>query len=249
MTFKHILITGASSGIGEALALSYAAPGIRLDLSGRDAVRLEAVAQACRGRGAVVSAAVVDVTDQDATAQWINICEAQDPLELVVANAGVSGGLGETHEQTRRILRTNIDGVVNTVLPAVDLMRARRRGQIAIVSSLAAFRGLGGAPAYGASKAAVRIWGEGLREALAPDNIGVSVICPGFVVSRMTDANKFPMPFLMSAGKAARIIQRGLAANRGRISFPWPVAAAVWLLSVLPDSWAHTLTRGLPAQK
>lgn len=241
----HILITGASSGIGEALAFVYAAPGVHLSLSGRDAARLEAVVAACRSKGAVANGAIVDAADEVATTEWIKACDAQAPLDLVVANAGISGGMG-SHEQTRRILRTNVDGVVNTVLPAVDVMRPRKRGQIAIVSSLAGFRGLGGAPAYGASKAAVRVWGEGLRPILARDGIGMSVVCPGFVVSRMTDVNKFHMPFLMDTDKAARIIQRGLTANKGRISFPWPMAFVVWLLSILPNRLAELLTHGLP---
>lgn len=241
----HILITGASSGIGEALALAYAAPEVRLSLSGRDAARLEAVVTACRNKGAVADGWPVDVADEVATARWIRVRDAHASLDLVVANAGISGGMG-SHEQTRRILRTNVDGVVNTVLPAIDLMRPRKRGQIAIISSLAGFRGLGGAPAYGASKAAVRVWGEGLRPVLARDGIGVSVVCPGFVVSRMTDVNKFHMPFLMNTDKAARIIQRGLAANKGRISFPAPMAFLVWLLSIVPNALAEALTRGLP---
>jgi len=260
MEFQHILITGASSGIGEALAIAYAAPGIHLSLSGRDAGRLESVAQTCRSRGAFVESAIVDVIDASAMAQWIAACDARAALDLVIANAGVSGGMG-SGEQTRRILHTNIDGVVNTVLPTIDAMRVRaraegahsigrpsagRRGQIAIISSLAAFRGLASAPAYGASKAAVRVWGEGLRGVLAKDNIGVSVVCPGFVVSRMTDVNKFPMPLLMKSDKAAYIIQRGIAANRGRISFPGILAFLVVFLAALPDAWADRLTRRLP---
>lgn len=244
--FRHVLITGASSGIGEALAANYAGPGVILSLSGRDAERLAAVARTCRERGAVVEAASLDVTDSAAMAAWIAARDRVAELDLVIANAGVSAGMDETGTATRRIFATNVDGVLNTVLPAIDLFRPRRAGHIALISSLASFRGVGGAPAYGASKAAIRVWGEGLRGALARDNIGVSVVCPGFVTSRMTDVNKFPMPFLMSAEKAARIIRRGIAANRGRIAFPWPMWAAVWLLASLPDAWAGTITRALP---
>src|SRR3546814_12235413 len=106
-------------------------------------------------------------------------------------------------------------------------MRPRRRGQIAIMSSLAAFRGFPGAPAYCASKAAVRIWGEALRGMLGREGIEVSVICPGYVKSRMTAHNDFPMPLLMEAGRAAAIICRGLAANKARIVFPRRLDAAV----------------------
>ena len=251
--FKHILITGASSGIGEALATDYARPSMTLSLSGRDADRLMAVAEACRRRGATVDHRVLDVTDRAAMAAWIEARERAVPLDLVIANAGVSAGLGENSgdavEKTRRIFAVNVDGVLNTVLPAMAFFRARRRGQIGIVSSLAGFRGIGGAPAYGASKAAVKVWGEGLRGALAEENVGVSVICPGFVTSRMTDVNKFPMPFLMSDAEASDIIRRGLAANKGRIAFPWPMLAAVWFLTLLPDALATALGRILPAKE
>ena len=246
--FRHVLITGASSGIGEALALAYAKPGVHLSLSGRDSARLAATAKGCRERAADVHETVVDVTDQAAMAAWITRRDQTAPLDLVVANAGVSGGMGETSDHTRRIFGVNLDGVLNTVLPAMDLMRPRQRGHIALISSLAAFRGVGGAPAYSGSKAAVRVWGEGLRAALAPEGIGVTVVCPGFVVSRMTAINKFPMPFLMDADRAARIIQAGIARNKGRIAFPWPTWAAVWLLAVLPDRWAGALSSTFPGK-
>ncbi len=247
--FKHVLITGASSGIGEALALLYAAPGVTLSLSGRDSERLEAVGRACRAAGAEVSAEVLDVTVRDAMAVWTRARDTVRPLDLVIANAGVSGGLGENIAVTQRIFAVNVDGVLNTVLPALELMRPRKRGHVAINSSLASFRGVGGAPAYSATKAAVRVWGEGLRGALAPENIGVSVICPGFVVSRMTAVNKFPMPFLMDTEKAAEIIKRGIAANKGRIAFPGVMMFGVWLLAALPDAVADWVTRKLPAKE
>lgn len=246
-----ILITGASSGIGAALALEYAAPGVRLALCGRDAGRLEAVAAACRDKGAAVAARVLSVTDAAAVAAWVAEADAAAPLDLVIANAGISagtGGGGESADQTRAIFAVNVDGVLNTVLPALAPMRARRRGQVAIIASVAGFRGLGSAPAYCASKAAVKAWGEGLRGWLAGDGVKVSVVLPGFVESRMTQANRFPMPFLMPAGKAARIIRRGLDRNRGRIAFPWPTAFGGWLLSVLPDVLVDRLTRRLPGK-
>ena len=250
---RHILITGASSGIGEALALIYAAPGVVLSLSGRDINRLSAVAVACRAHGAIVSDTVIDVVDSAAMTLWIAERDGTGPLDLVIANAGISGGAAgieneDALAQAQRILATNIDGVLNTVTPAVALMRPRGRGQVAIMSSLAGFRGMGSAAAYGASKAAVRVWGEGLRTVLATTGIGVSVICPGFITSRMTATNRFPMPFLMSAGNAARIIKRGLAANRGRIAFPWTMMALVWALAAMPDRLAGRLTGSLPTK-
>lgn len=245
----HILITGASSGIGEALALAYAGPGITLALTGRDAARLAAVAAACRDKGATVAETLTDVTDRDGLASWIYAQDDRLPIELVIANAGISAGTGggvETEAQTRSIFATNLDGVLNSIHPLIPRMVARGRGQIALMSSLASFRGMAGAAAYCGSKAAVRVYGEALRGDLAPRGVGVSVICPGFVVSRMTAVNRFPMPFLMTADRAAHIIRTGLARNRGRIAFPWPTYAVSWLLGVLPPGLVDMILSRAP---
>ena len=236
---KVILITGASSGIGEALALEYAADGVTLVLVGRDLDRLDSVAAKCRDGGAEVRLATIDVTEAKFFGQWLEGVDSTTPVDLVVANAGISGGTsggGEPDEQVRRIFAVNVDGVFNTVHPLIAGMRERRRGQIAIMSSLAAFRGFPGAPAYCASKAAVRSYGESLRGSLAADGIEVSVICPGFIRTPMTAVNPFKMPFLMDAYRAARIIKRGLARNRARIAFPFPTYFAAWLTGALAPS-------------
>ena len=165
-----VLITGASSGIGEALARDYAGPGRFLALSGRDAERLETVAKTCRKFGSQVNAETVDVAERDAMARWIESVDALNPLDLVIANAGTSagtGGQGESESQARDIFAVNLAGVLNTVWPAITAMRGRGRGQIAIVSSIAGFRGMPGTPAYSASKAAVKAYGEALRGWLA----------------------------------------------------------------------------------
>lgn len=247
---QHILITGASSGIGEALALFYAEEGRTLFLCGRDTERLGIVAEKCRAKKAEVYAEKLDVTDAASMENWISRCDKVAPLDLVIANAGISAGPGgkdgETSEQTRRIFAVNVGGVLNTVLPAADKMRERKRGQIAVLSSLAGYRGLPSAPAYSGSKNAIRAWGEALRGSLKDSGIEVNVICPGFVVSRITAKNKFPMPFLMSADKAARIIAGGLAKNKGRITFPPLLAFSVWLMSCLPAGMAEFLLTKLP---
>lgn len=246
---RSILITGASSGIGEALALAYARPGVFLALLGRDAVRLGTVAARCRQAGAEVDTATVDVTDAADLAACMTAVDSRQPLDLIVANAGISGGTARGHEsldQARAIFAVNVDGVVNTVMPLIGPMTRRRRGQIAIMSSLASFRGFPGAPAYCASKAAVRVWGEALRGDLAPHGVEVSVICPGFVVSRMTAANDFHMPLLMPVERAARIIVRGLARNRSRIAFPWRLYAGSWLLAALPSVLADPILQRAP---
>lgn len=246
---KSILITGGSSGIGAALARAYAAPGVCLALTGRDAGRLAAVGNDCTAQGAEVHVEAIDVLERARLAAWIAGRDAAAPIDLLIANAGISagtGGGGEDEAQTQRIMAINVDGVLNTVWPVVPLMRARRHGQIAIMSSLASFRGFPGAPAYCASKAAVRVWGEALRGHLADDGIAVSVICPGYIKTPMTAVNRFPMPLLMDSARAARIVRRGLARNRARITFPWPMYALVRLIAALPPGLIDPLMRRLP---
>lgn len=243
-----ILITGASGGLGAALAECYAGPGRILHLSGRDAARLSAVAARARAKGALVREMVIDVRDAAAMTAWLEgLAELPD---IVIANAGISGGTGarsgDEAERERAIFDVNVGGVLNTVLPLLDRMRRRGSGRIVLISSLAGFRGLPSAPAYCASKAMVRVWGEGLRGWLAADGVGVSVICPGFVDTPMTRVNRFPMPFLMDAEKAARIIRKGIDSGRARIAFPWPLAWGVTLLAALPPAWTDRLLVRLP---
>ena len=246
---RSILVTGASSGIGAALAKAYAAPGATLFLGGRDAGRLAAVARACRERGAVCRERVRDVTDARGMAAWVRACDDLAPLDLAIANAGVSAGSGSAGEnagQTRRVLAVNVDGALNTVLPVLPAMVARGRGQIALMSSLAGFRGLPGAPAYCASKAMLRVWGEGQRAWLRDKGVRLSVICPGFVRTPMSDGNPYPMPFLMEADRAAEIVKRELARDRARIAFPRRTYWAVRLLAALPAAFGDALFRRLP---
>ena len=252
---NSILITGASNGIGAALAREYARPGCTLFLGGRDTARLAGVAADCQAKGAAALPEAIDVVDADAIARWIARSDDRAPLDLVIANAGVSAGTGTAGEppgQAQRIMAINVGGVINTVHPALERFALRpgpgAKGQIALMSSLASFRGFAGAPAYCASKAAVRNYGEGLRNAYAGAGIDVSVICPGFVHSGMTAENDFAMPFVMAADRAARIIRRGLAHNRGRIAFPWQMYAAAWLVQALPTWTTDRIMRGLPAK-
>lgn len=248
-SFTHILISGASSGIGAALALEYAAPGVILSLGGRNSYRLTMVAEEARAKGATVYTTLVDVSRQSIMGNWLREAEGRAPLDLVIANAGISAGTGkggETIAQALEIVETNIVGVLHTILGAAQAMKGRGRGQIAIMSSLAGFRGVPGAPAYAASKAAVRVYGEALRCELAPHGVKVNVICPGFVETPMTEVNDFPMPFLMTPEKAARIIRKGLAKNKGRIAFPWRMAALVWLISTLPPGLTDWILCRLP---
>lgn len=247
-SFTNIVITGASSGIGEALALDYAAPGVALALSGRDGRRLEAVAAACRAKGATVDAGRIDVVEREALAEWLKRFDDAHPVDLVIANAGISIDKNNSaladFSVLRKTLDVNLGGAINTVEPLIGRMTGRGKGQIALVSSLASFIGLPYSASYSASKAALRVWGESIRYVLKKSGVGVSVICPGFVVSRMTAEAPFKMPFMMSAERASEIIRNGLARNKARIAFPIPMKAAIWFAMLLPGTWTARLLGG-----
>lgn len=249
---KSILITGATSGIGAALTHEYAAPGIRLVLSGRNAERLAAVAADARAAGADVETAIIDVTDAEAVGRWVEAADDAGPLDLAIANAGLSGGThggGESVAQASAIFSTNINGVVNALHPAAERMIARGRGQIAMVSSLAGFRGIPGAPAYSTSKVAVRAWGDAMRGRLKRRGVTVSIIFPGFVRTPLTDVNQFPMPLLMEAPKAAALIRRRLARGKALIAFPWPMHLLVRLMAALPNPVSDFIYGRMPEKK
>ncbi len=238
-----ILITGASSGIGEALAQLYSHPGVTLGLLGRDINKLENVANLCSKKGAVAIPVSMDVTDTDKLQQWIVDFNSKHPVDLLIANAGVTSSIGpngeaESWDAIKQVLDINLHGVIATIFPLMEPMRKRGEGQIAIVSSLAAYRGLPITPSYCASKAGIKVYGEALRGWLAKEGVKVSVICPGFVQSAMSDQFAGDKPFLMTAEKAAKIIKRGLECNKPRISFPFPLNFGTWLLALLPASFA-----------
>ena len=245
---RSILITGASSGIGAALARAYAAPRTHLALCGRDAARLAAVADFCRDRGAEVMEACLDVTEAAAVAAWIVNVDRTSPLDLVIANAGIQGGLwrdgaGETLGELHRVMEVNFGGVSNTVHPVLPAMRRRRRGQVALISSLAALRGIPFSPGYCASKAAIKIYSEALRSWLAPEGIDVSVVLPGFVETRLSDTVSGPKPLILSPERAAGIIRRGLAKGRRQIAFPYPLYLGMQLMRALPARLVDPILR------
>lgn len=245
---RSILITGASSGIGAALARHYAQEGVTLFLCGRDEARLHSVAKECRQAGATVQAEIIDVTNKEAMVAWVTGCDRVQPLDLVIANAGISGGTGghpgvpygESPEQIRQLFDINLTGVLNTVDPALPLMTKRGCGQIALISSLASLSGWPGAPSYSASKGAVRIYGEALRVALAKSGVAINVILPGFIKTPMTAVNPYKMPFMISDYEAAKRISLGLKKNKGRIAFPMATYICAGLIGLLPykiGSW------------
>ncbi|MGN0919147.1 MAG: SDR family NAD(P)-dependent oxidoreductase [Alphaproteobacteria bacterium] len=248
---KSVFITGASSGIGRALALEYADKGIVLHLCGRNADRLKKVDLLCQEKGADVLTYLFDTTDEKAAENALQKAHQKAPLDLVVANAGVSGGvLGsrETPASTRQIIGTNVFGTLNTVLPAIEIMK-KRGGQIALVASLAGYRGMGSCPAYSASKALVKAFGEALRGQKKYKHLYFTTICPGFIETPLTDKNKFYMPFLMKAEKAAQIIHKRLERAPALIAFPGIMAFGAWLGGALPTWLALPLFALFPKKE
>lgn len=243
---RAIVITGGSAGLGRALALSYAAPNITLGLIGRDPGRLQSVASACRARGAEVAIGCVDVRDSPAVRQWLFNFDDRYPIDLLIANAGVASTLSslddwEGTERTATVVDTNLYGALNTVLPVIERMRARKRGQLAIVSSLAALRGMAISPAYCVSKAALVAYCDSVRPILARDGIGVSVVMPGFVQTAMSDVFPGDKPLMWSAEKAALYIRKRLARRHVEIAFPFSLAFGIKLLRLLPASLADAI--------
>ena len=237
---KAIVITGASSGIGEALALHYAQPGIRLGLLGRNEEQLIACVEACRQRGAQVAHAGIDVRDRAAMADWLKTFDAETPIDLLIANAGVMhgtppGGEIETPDGGYSTVEVNVLGMLNTVQPILARMMERRAGQIVLVSSLAGFLPLRDAPSYSASKYAVIGYGQSLRDLLWPYGIKVNVVCPGYVETPLLAQETGEKPGKMPASRAAAIIARGVARNKGMIAFPFWLAFGSRLVGLLPD--------------
>ena len=247
---KNILITGASSGLGEEFARQYAAKGITLFLTGRQQDRLKPVADFCRTQGAEVFEKVIDVTERDNMAAWITEISASHGLDLVIANAGISGGFSGQDIQDitldYKIFDINLLGVLNTIYPALPEMVARKSGHLVLISSLAGFVPMPSAPGYSASKAAVRFYGEALRSKLAPFNIAVTIINPGFIKSRMTAVNQFKMPFLMETHEAVTHMRAKIAKRAARVAFPWPMAIILKTFALLPSRISCAIFACLP---
>lgn len=239
---KHIVITGASSGIGKALAEQYSAPGVVLWLCGRNKKRMAAAVKDIEKNGAKIEAHILDVCDAQAMHKALIDFDARFPVDLVIANAGVSSGTIDSDidnwdednlDAAAKVMRINTESFINTIHPVLPNMRQRGQGQIAIMSSLAGFRGLSSCPAYSASKGAARLYGEGLRARHAREGIKIVTICPGFIVSRLTDQNDCPMPFMMQTDKAAQYIVKNLSKGRNKIHFPLPMVILGWTYTIL----------------
>ena len=237
---KNIVITGASSGMGEALARIYAAPGVALGLVGRNAARLAKVAEAGTASGAACTQGALDVTDGDEVRRFVEDFDRRNPIDLLVVNAGIFDGRRpgqeiEDLETSLRVIETNLHGALATVHAALPGMRRRGRGHIVIMSSLAGFTPIGGGLGYSASKAAVLSYGLGLKQLLHPMGIKVSVVCPGFVETPITQRHLGWQPFRITAAQAARKIRRGIERENAIIAFPLPLHLMTRMAILMPD--------------
>jgi short-subunit dehydrogenase len=239
---QHVVITGASSGLGAALARRFAEANCALGLFGRDNARLSAVAGACRPGSGTVETFLRDVTDPIAMSEALSELDTRRPVDVLVANAGIGGSsaiaasAGEPLDVARKIVEVNLLGVINTVVPLLDRLRARKRGHIVIVGSMAGMQGHAESPVYSASKAAVRIYGEGLRRLLAPQGVRVTVVVAGFIATPMSASLPFPRPFEWTVERAASRIIRGIERNEAEIAFPWQLLLAGSAVMLTPLS-------------
>lgn len=250
-----VFITGASSGIGAALAAHYARQGATLGLCARRLAPTQALFSSLLCTGSCYQADVTDAASlKAATADFMERFGVPD---IVIASAGVSAGtLTENPEDLsafRRIMDTNVLGMAVTFQPFVAPMRARARGTLVGIASVAGFRGLPGGGAYSASKSAAITYLESLRVELHGSGVAVVTICPGYIRTPMTAANRYRMPFIMDADEAARRFARAIAGKRRFAVIPWQMALVSHALRYLPR-WlfdrlfarAPRKARGLP---
>lgn len=237
---RRIFITGASTGIGEALARHYAGPGTELGLFARRRDLLEKLASNLPGRCAVYAGDVTDAAALGAAAQ--DFVARSGGVDLVIANAGISlGARGDdlqALDKLRRVLDVNVVGLAATFAAFAPAMRAARGGTLCGIASVAAFRGIAGAGAYCASKAAAISWMEALRAELAGSGVAVVAVCPGFIDTPMTRVNRFRMPFLLRADEAARRIARAIDARRRVAVIPWQMALVSLAMRGMPG-WLY----------
>jgi len=233
------VITGASSGIGRALALVLAEEGAKVGVVARRRDMLDSLLTEIRAKGGTVEAVVADVADRAQTLDaFATLAGKLGVVDLLIANAGVGKPTRldpVNSAEIEQMFRVNVLGVVHCVEAVLPKMLERGRGHLAAVSSLAAYKGLPGESAYSATKAAVNSYMEGLRIQLRSRGITVTTICPGFVRTEMTAPNRFRMPFLMDADVAARKIVRALRRRVGVYNFPWPMTMLMKLAGWLPD--------------
>jgi NAD(P)-dependent dehydrogenase (short-subunit alcohol dehydrogenase family) len=242
---QAVFITGGSAGIGYALAVHHARAGARVGVTARRGDRLEALAREYPGQILALTADVRDAAAMAAAAQ--RFIAAHGVPDIVYANAGVSAGTATEHAEDidvfREVIEINLLGMVHTFGPFIAPMRARGHGILSGIASVAGIRGLPGAGAYSASKAAAIAYLEALRVEERRHGIRVVAVCPGYIATDLTAANPYAMPFLLEVNDAARRIARVSASRRGMVIVPWQMAIIGRMMRFVPDAlWDLLLT-------
>ena len=248
MSVTTILITGASSGIGAALARHYAGPGRHLVLWGQNSIRLEETAAQCRATGAAVETSSFDLTALDDFATRLDDVDNRHPLDLAIFNAGLGGSIEMTEIAQDRHSAARM-ATVNFTAPVIGAnmlacrMAQRKKGRIVLVGSVAESFPLPMAPVYVGSKAGLALFSEALALRVARYGVGISLVVPGFVDTPMSQGLKEPRPFLISADTAASIIARRLEKGATRIVLPWQFAVIQMLTGILPRALLRQVFR------
>lgn len=249
MAKKVTFLTGASSGLGWALAPLLAQDGDAVALAARRTTRLEELAGKIRAAGGEALCLTCDVTDRGSVRAAVDRCTNElGPVTRLVANAGIGGPTPASRFdgiRVEEILRTNVLGAVYCIEAVLPGMLERKEGHLVGISSLAGFRGVPGVSAYSASKAALTAMLESLRIELRPRGIFVTTICPGFVKTELTEKRKNKMPFLMELEDAAKSIHSAIRRRKRLHAFPWPFSAFVKSGRLLPAAlydWSFSLT-------
>ncbi len=245
---RRILITGASSGLGAALAEVYSVAGSDLVLMGRSMERLTRIAGRCREKGATVHTVSLDIRDMDRFLAEIRLLDAEEPLDAIFLNAGIGGisspeYASETPERVREVAEVNFVAPVLGAALAAELMAGRTRGQIVLIGSIAQQFPLPMAPSYSATKAGLAMFSEALRIRVAKYNVKIALVSPGFIDTPMNQGMDAPKPFLVSAERAAVIIQRRLEKGADRIVVPWQFSCLSALAGLLPRSLVAAVLR------
>lgn len=240
-------VTGGSTGIGAAIALKLAAEGWTVAVSARGVEALQAMESAFSGRGKIVPFPL-DVTDLAAVRGVAAAIEAQcGKIALTILSAGTfkaEEAKKFTAERVKLHFDLNVMGVAHVLETLLPAMTARRKGQVAIISSVAGYRGLPTSPSYSGSKAALIAMAEALKLDCDRYNVKIQVVNPGFIKTPLTDKNEFPMPFLMPVEKAADALARGLKGNGFEIAFPTPFVLIMKFIRHLPNALYFAAMRG-----
>lgn len=244
---RVVLVTGASSGIGRALAVELGRHGARVGLLARRETALEDTRAAVEAAGGAALPLCGDVTQLEQVKQAVDrVMDRWDRVDVLVANAGTARPRNPFDAQAvAALMAVNFQGAVNAVGAVLPVMQRQGNGRLVTISSLAAVRGFPQGPAYSASKAAMSTYFEGLRALLRPHGIGVTIVRPGFVETEMT-AGAGRLPLVVSAEDAALTIRRGIERERTVIDFPWPAAVAMGVIRRLPNGLFDRLVGRVP---